>query len=262
MSLLKIEVDADNLLNRQFSALEQKNLPFAVMQACNATAVDIRENWKSTARRVFDRPTPLTVNAVLYRKATKQTLAAEVYIRDEAHKGTPPAKYLFPQVEGGSRGPKGMEKLLRSAGILPQGMFAVPGQGAQLDGYGNVKSGQVRQIISQLRAGDQFLGSVSNETDDSRARRLRRQAKRGTRGGNFFALKQAHGRLRPGIYERIVTGFGSAVRSIFIFVRQPHYRVRYDIFALAQRQWNKLMPFHFNRELQKAVDTSKYRGRL
>ena len=32
MSLVKIDVDADNVLARQFTDLERKNLPFAVMQ--------------------------------------------------------------------------------------------------------------------------------------------------------------------------------------------------------------------------------------
>ncbi len=260
MSLVRIEVDADNLLGRTFTDLERQNLPFAVVQACNATAFEIRETWKRTAPRVFDRPTSLTINAAQYKKATKQKLYAEVFLRDEAAKGTPPAKYLLPQVEGGTRRLKGVERLLQSAQVMPVGMFAVPGQGAPLDQYGNVKSGQVRQIISQLKAGDQFLGSQSNMTGASRERRLKRERKRGG-GGHYFALNQSRGKLRPGIYERITTGFGSAVRSIFVFTRHVSYRPRYDIFALAQRTWDKLMPFHFSRELQKAVDTSKFRGR-
>lgn len=129
-SLIRIDVDADNMLARQFTALERTQLPFAVMQAVNATAFEIRETWKTTARRVFDRPTPLTINAVLYQKATRQRLFATVFIRDEAHKGTPPAKYLQPQVEGGQRRLKGMERLLQGANLMPQGRYAVPGKGA------------------------------------------------------------------------------------------------------------------------------------
>lgn len=260
MSLVKIAVDADNLLNRQFSEIERKNLPFAVMQACNAVAYEIRETWARTASRVFDRPTQLTIKAAQYEKATKQKPYAVIKLRDEALKGTPPAKYLLPQVEGGTRRLKGMERLLQSKGAMPQGMFAVAGKGAHLDAHGNVSAGQVRQIISQLQAGLE-AGYMSNESATSRARRLKRQAKRGERGGNYFTLKTRRGRLLPGVYERLNTGFGSAVRSVFVFVRSVRYRQRYDIFGLAQRQWNKLMPFHFNRELGKAVQTSKFRGR-
>ena len=261
---LKIEVDADNLLGRQFSELERTQLGFAAMRASNAVAFELRNTWKTTAQRVFDRPTPFTMNAILYRKATKDRPFAEVFVRDEAAKGTPPAKYLLPQVEGGSRRPKGMEALLRSSGAggeawLPAGMFAVPGQGAKLDAFGNVPSGQVRKIISQLRAGRES-GYVSNESDALRGKRVRRQNRRGG-GGRYFVQRTRRGKLLPGIYERIVSGFGSGVRSIFIFVRKPTYRRRYDIFGLAQRQWNRLMPFHFNRELAKAVQSAVLRGR-
>ena len=258
-SLIKIDVDADNVLARQFTALERTQLPFAVMQAVNATAFEIRETWKRTAQRVFDRPTPLTINAVLYQKATRQRLFATVFIRDEAHKGTPPAKYLQPQVEGGQRRLKGMERLLQGAQLMPQNRYAVPGKGAPLDAYGNVKAGTVRKILSQGRAGLE-AGYTSNETEAGRARRLRRQKKRGG-GGSYFVLQKQRGKLMPGIYERYTSGFGSGVKSIFVFVTTPTYSARYNIYGLAQRQWNTLMPFHFNRELAKALETSKFRGK-
>lgn len=257
MPRLQIEVDADNMLGRQFTELERSQLPFAVMQACNATAFEIRETWKRTAPRVFDRPTRMTINAAQVHKATKQRLYAQIFIRDLAHKGTPPAKYLLPQVAGGDRRPKGMERLLMSKGAMPQGMFAVPGKGAPMDAYGNVRSGVVRQIISQAGAGLES-GYTSNETEVSRKRR---RARRNSKRGDFFVIKKKHGRLLPGVYERFKFGAGSIVRSIFVFVRSVRYQPRYNIFGLAERQWNKLMPFYFNRELQKAIETSKFRGR-
>src|SRR5690606_24095677 len=149
--------------------------------------------------------------------------------------------YLFPQVEGGERRHKGLERLLQSKGAMPAGMFAVAGKGPELDSHGNVRAGQVRQIISQLGAGME-AGYVSNESEASRSRRLRRQGKKGVRGGNYFALRQRRGRLLPRVYARLRTGFGSGVRGIFVFVRAVSYRPRYDIFGLAQRQWDKLMP--------------------
>lgn len=72
MSLIRVEVDPGGLLDRQFTAIEQQNLPFAVMQATNKTAFEVRESWRREAGRVFDRPTPLTQSAALYTKATKQ----------------------------------------------------------------------------------------------------------------------------------------------------------------------------------------------
>ena len=264
-SLIKIDVDADNMLARQFTALERTQLPFAVMQAVNATAFEIRETWKRTAQRVFDRPTPLTMNAVLYRKATKQQLYATVFIRDEAHKGTPPDKYLQPQVEGGQRRLKGMERLLQGANLMPQNRYAVPGKGAPLDAYGNVKSGEVRKIISQLQAGRE-QGYVSNESAVSRRRRHRREDRSGASRSDYFVIRQKTGPLVPGIWQRArtYTGAGghSGVWLVYAFVGRAHYSPRYDIYGLAQRQWNTLMPFYFNRELAKALETSKYRGKV
>jgi hypothetical protein len=258
MSLIKIQVDADDMLNRHFTEIEQKNLPFAVMQAVNATAFGVREAWKKEAPRVFDNPVPLTVNAAQYRKATKNKLYAEVFLRDEATNGTAPAKYLLPQVEGGTRRKKGLEVLLQAKGVMPAGMFAVPGKGAQLDANGNIQKGQINKILSQLGARNDAL---QNETDTSRDRRRKRAAKKGERGGEFFAIQKPRGRMLPGIYERLRTGFGSGVRSLLIFVNRTSYTPRYNIFAYAQRTWDKLMPFHFQRELEKAVQTSKFRGK-
>lgn len=256
MSLLRIEVDPEGLLNRHLTDLERRQLPFAAMQAANATAVEIRETWARTAPRVFDQPTPMTVKAAQYEKATRSRPFAIIKLRDEAVGGTPPARYLAAEVEGGTRARKGMERLMQAKGAMPAGFFAVAGKGATLDAYGNVKASQVSQILSQLGA---RIDPYQNETEASRKRQRRREAKQGRR--KVFALQQKRGRLLPGIYERLTTGFGSALRSIFIFVPMARYKARYDIFGLAQRTWNKVMPFHFARELDKAVQSSQYRGR-
>ena len=259
MSVLRIEVDQGDMLSRRFGELEKQNLPSAMIRASNSVAYEIRQTWKRTAGQVFDRPMPMTQNAAQYEKATKAKPYAIIKLRDEALKGTPPARYLFPQVEGGGRGQKGMEKLLERASILPPGMYAVPGKGANLDEFGNIRAGQVRQIISQLQAGRE-AGYTSNETAQGREKRLKRQRVRGG-GGSYFATDKKRGRLPAGIYEHIAFASGNAVRSIFIFVQQVRYKPRYDIFGMAQKRWEELMPFFFDRELEKAVAESKLRGK-
>ena len=67
--------------------------------------------------------------------------------------------------------------------------------------------------------------------------------------------------MLAGIYERIGGKRNSRLRSIFIFVRSASYRKRYDIFGLAQKIYTRRFPFYFERELAKAVETSKFRGR-
>ncbi|MCC4600302.1 hypothetical protein [Xanthomonas melonis] len=251
MSQIRIAVDAANLLGRQLSALEREQLPFAIMQACNATAFEIRETWKRTAPRVFDRPSPLTINAALYTKATKQSPFAEIFLRDRASNGTSPAKYLLAEVEGGTRRRKGLEVLLQAKGLMPAGQFAQMGRGASLDQFGNVRRSQVKAVLSQLQA--QSPQQIAGRESSARSRK--RQSSK-NRGGQYFAITKQRGRLKPGIYERVGTGFGSAVRSIFIFTESASYTPRYDIFGLAQRTWDKLMPFYFNRELDKAIQSA------
>ena len=145
---------------------------------------------------------------------------------------------------------------LAAQGILPAGMQAVPGKGVDLDGFGNIAGSTMNRVLSQLGA---RFDPLQNETDTSRARRQKREAKQ--RRGDYFAVKQKRGGLRPGIYQRVRTGFGSAVRSILAFVRPASYKPRYRIFDLAERMYPRLFAFHFENELRKAVETSKFRGR-
>lgn len=263
MSLLRIEVDPGNLAQRVFTDIEKEQIPFATRQATNAVAFQMREEWRKQAMRQFDRPRALTLNAILYRKAVKgQRDYAEVYVRDEAFKGTPPAKYLQAQVNGGERKLKPFERLLRDKGILPAGEFAVPGKGAQLDSHGNIKAAQITQILSQLGAQND---PQQNTTEASTARRRNKRVK--SRGGEYFAPRRndpnryRHAHLALGVYERVQTGFGGAIRSVLHFVRQANYQPRFKVFEIAQRQWQVLMPFYFNRELAKAVASSRLRGR-
>lgn len=249
--LLSIAVDPNNVLGRQLTALERTQLPFALSRALNQTAFEVRQGWADEMPRVFDRPTPLTQRAVVYRKASKRDLAAEIKLRDEAFKGTPPAKYLEAQVMGGTRRRTGKERKLASAGLLPAGHFVVPGSNAPLDAYGNIPLGQVNRILSQVRAqGD----GTANESDVSRVRRNRREKRKTGYTTQYFALKQRRGRLGPGVYQRIRLGrLGSAVRSVLRFVKSVSYRPRYPIFGLAQRIFDRRFPENFERSLHQAV---------
>ncbi|UZW62757.1 hypothetical protein [Lysobacter enzymogenes] len=261
--LVRIEVDTGDLVKQEFTELEQKNLPFAVMRAVNSTADELKNVWAKAMPRVFDRPTPMTQRAIGVKKARytrgsdgqRVSEAAEVYIRDDAFKGTPPANYLLPQVEGGTRKPKRFEKLLQARGALPAGMFAVPGKGAPLDAYGNITGGVTNQILSQLGA---QTDRYQNQTEISVKRR---KSRRSNKRGDMFALSRRRGRLPAGVYERFAFGARSIVRSILVFVTGVHYTKRYDIFGMAQRSYSKLLPFFFRRELDKAVQTSKFRGK-
>ncbi|MDQ3160596.1 MAG: hypothetical protein M3Q51_06180, partial [Pseudomonadota bacterium] len=99
---------------------------------------------------------------------------------------------------------------------------------------------------------------LQNQTETSTKRR--RASKRNKRG-EMFALKKPRGRLLPGVYERFKFGATSIVRSLLIFVKPGTYKPRYRIFDMAERLYNRQFKFQFERELAKAVETSKFRGR-
>lgn len=215
---------------KAFGDLGQRGLESASIRASNTLAFGARSEWQKTAQRVFDRPVALTINAALVRKAAKGKPFAEVYIRDEAFKGTPPVKYLIAQVEGGPRAATRFERALQAAGILPRGMFAVPARGVQLDAFGNVPRGVHTRILSALKANRDSFQNSRGASQRGRSQRKRT---------GYFALPRGEGDLPPGIYERLAINFSygatSAIRLVFAFVRQPSYRPRYNVYQVAQQ---------------------------
>jgi hypothetical protein len=69
-------------------------------------------------------------------------------VKDNAFgKNTPADRYLLPEIDGGSRGQKSMERLLQRSGLPKSVWYAVPSAGVQLDGNGNVKRSHITQIL-------------------------------------------------------------------------------------------------------------------
>ena len=78
-----------------------------------------------------------------------------------------------------------------------------------------------------------------------------------------FAMAACLGVMAVAVFVNVVLryGFGSGVAIILAFVRKASYRPRYRIFDLAERMYPRLFEFHFDNELRKALETSKFRGR-
>lgn len=212
--------------------------PRSIVIALNDAAFAVRTGWMSEISKVFDRPTPITQRAPLVKKATQQNPQAEIYIRNEATKGTPPAEYLIAQAEGGQRSQKPFERRLARVALGRQ--FYVPGKGAAdlLNAYGNMPARVISKILSQLQA---RFDPSQNETEKSRARRLRKQRKKGG-GGSFFVLANNRGKLKAGVvYERINEGNGeSRVRSVLFPVdAAPSYRQRFKPVEITTRIFNR-----------------------
>ncbi len=247
---MKMTVSADFADVRASIRAAGKQGEFAAMVAINKTAKLIKEDLRKEMQRVFDRPTNFTLNSLRTKPATRSVLSAYVWLKDEAGKGTPADKYLAPQIFGGRRDVKKMERALQSAGLMPYRWFAVPAAGAQMDNYGNVKRSQVVQILSQLKV--QYAGGYTSKRSSNTAskRSVRRQ------GVEYFALPKQVGKLKPGIYLRRQFAHGSAIKPVFLFVQSIRYQPRFDFFGVGDRTAAENFPRIFDQELEKALRTA------
>lgn len=227
----------------------QRLIPEAARDALNDTAMDSRTAELGKIGGVFDRPVSLTKRAVLYRKASLTTLTARIFLLDElSGNGTPPAKYLTPQIKGGPRPAKGFEKRLRAAGVMRPDEFAIPAIGQPRDAYGNLPRGLINRVLSQLQAAG-GSGYMANETSRSKRRNKHSRAVR------YFVpsgYRQEKGisRLPRGIYERR----GKAIRAVMIFVSgAPTYRRRYDFGQATLAKAGRVFGVHFSQRFRSAI---------
>lgn len=204
---------------------------FAQVVALTRTGQEVKQAEYEEMSNVFVSPTPYTLNSVFLKPATKAKPEATVFIKDDqatSQAGIPATKYIGPEIDGGSRSIKRFEKRLQLDGAMPAGWFAVPGEFARLDQYGNISRGQITQILSQLTL-TKVSGYSANISPRSRKGAIKRA------GGQFIALPQGRGKLLPGIYQ--VTQFGvgrSSPRPVIIFVKSVNYSKRLDFFGVAE----------------------------
>lgn len=215
---------------------------FAHVVALTRTGQDVKRAEEAEIASRFDRPTPYTRRAVQLTTATLDRPVAIVELKDDgANDGSGhigPTNYLSAQIEGGSRRLKRFENSLQLAGYMPKGWFAVPGRYARLDAYGNLSRGQIIQILSQLRITlvTGFTRNLPYDAGPLSRKKIDRAYKRA--GGQFFALPNGRGRLRPGIYQRATaaqTGPQVRPRPVVIFIPSATYRKRYDFHGIAER---------------------------
>lgn len=247
---VRLEVTSDlPALIAKIDHLRRDQLPYAIARAVTKTAQLVKRAEEYEMPFALDRPTPYTMSSLYLSPATKAIPVATVWLKDDAGKGTPAAKYLFPEIAGGARSVKRFEKRLQLMGILPPGMYAVPGDAAPLDAYGNVSAGLIEQILSALGAAEIKAGYQANRNRTALSRRRK--------GGNiaeYFVGRPGGAPL--GIYRRYAFAHGSAVKPILMFVRQPIYQSRYNFPEIAARVVREEFPSQFSDAYQLAVRTA------
>jgi len=226
-----IKVDAKGFSRqlKELKDIEQKAMPYAAAAALTKTAVGLRQALSAEMNNIFDRPTPYTLRAFEYHAATKEKLEARVWLRETAGgpgsrrtSTQPPSVWLQPQIFGGPRRDKGSERQLRKDGLLPIGKYVVPGKGAQLDQYGNIKRGDVTKALAGVR----------------------KKSKR------YFVMYRDKKPI--GIGQRTSRGKGG-MSVLLAFVDKPTYSRRLPFHQVAERYVEQHLPAEFDKALEAMV---------
>ena len=253
--IITVKHDLDTTLRSLMG--EQKQVLFGTAMALTQTAKDIETAEYKEMRDVFDRPTPLTMNS-LYVVAAKPTrLQAIVGIKDTITKGVPASKYLQASMTGGVRALKKHEVALRSVGLLPDGHYAVPGSGAEIDAFGNMKRSQIVQILAYFKTFG-AAGYTANMTEQSRKRFERKQGRAKAAGNaQFFVGRPADGKLPLGIWQRYQYARGTAIKPIILFVRGVSYEKIFDFEYVGQKTVERYWDVNWRRGLDHAYKTAR-----
>lgn len=207
----------------------QKQIPFATALALTRTGQKIKAEERATVSRVFDRPTPWTLNSLMLKPATKQKPEANVWFKDQVSQGTPAGSYLLPEVYGGERSHFRFEGALRAAGVLGRDEYAIPASGAPRNAYGNLNRGIYGRVLSDLGAGGKEAS--------------------GTARIFVGTVGRAHG---------IFQATGKDAKLLFVFTTKvPAYRKRFPFFDVAAKVQESTYQEEFTKALDEAIRTAK-----
>lgn len=247
--MIEIELRADliPLLNRLQNF--QWEIPFVIASSLTKTAVKVKPEIRKEMEKVFDRPTRYTLNSIFVEPAKKKDAnpTARVGLKDgrTTKQGTPPAHYLWPQIAGGSRSLTPFEYILRTAGILPLGMFVVPGKGCEIDPTtGNVSTGQINAILSRFNLNEmarKYPGTRKRKTKYAGAQYFIAHGNRLARFAGFIRQPTSN-HLPEGIWQRMPDHH---VSPIYLFVKRMNYHRIFEFDQVARGAALKLLPGEF-----------------
>lgn len=208
--MISVKVDASAVI-RHLNDVQKRQLPFIMAKSLTMTAGDVQSELKKKMPSVFDRPNRWTFNALFKKGATKSNLTASVGLKDEVAKGTPAFKYLSPQIFGGARRVKRFERALQAIGAMPKDMISEPTKYADIDAYGNMRKGQIVQILKQLRGVQEGV----------KGRRVS--------GNRYVAIQPGARNLPAGIWL-FKAGDRKNIKPIMLFVKKATYQKRWAFF--------------------------------
>jgi hypothetical protein len=217
MIFARLSFDASTF-ERRMSDAERKQYPYAMMLALNETVIGGRKAVQQEMDKVFDRPTPYAKRGVVYDRAWKDKLVADVAITgDRTRGGLPATAFLGPEVYGGQRALKAFERQLQERGHLLSGEVTVPASKVKLDRYGNVAQAFLNRVMADLQIDYRGAGATRRRTDRSLKTNKRYRTAR------FFVPKRG-GRLAPGVYQRDPRD--QSIFPVLLFVSARSYAKR------------------------------------
>ena len=226
----------------------ERVMPYAAATALTRTASALAKTvLPAEMQRVFDRPNRYTLGSLRAIGARRDKLTAAVWVKDDApNNGTRPEDYLLPNVASGPRNEKRFERAMRYAGLLPSGWRAVPGQGAPLDAFGNLRRGEIQRILTATRTA---FDPAQRKTASARSQKNAKNAPYfgvTPTVGRFVGgeYRESRSRLTPGVYRRQ----GRSIKPVLIFTKtQPRYRQLLDFVGIAERYTLEQFPAEYQR---------------
>ena len=121
---------------------------------------------------------------------------------------------------------------LKTAGLLPHGLQAVPGRGAKLNRFGNMTKGAISKAV---------IGAQASE--DRRAQEGRTK---------YFVMRKAGKPI--GIAARFSK---SRMDMVMAFVSSASYQTRLDFYGVGQKAVDRKFSVEVTKSLEQAIRTAK-----
>ena len=134
------------------TALDEKNISFAVAKAMTLTGQYAQNKLKVALSAAIDRPTPYTMNSTFVTFASPSKLFMEVGIKNKARSGRIPAgRYLQAFINGQQPTSKAVD--LAASKIAGYRGVLVPSKQSpvKLNRYGNITLGKYKEIVGGAR---------------------------------------------------------------------------------------------------------------
>lgn len=247
---MKIDIQITGLKEVQAQlGAQAKQATYAASRALTTAAYAVNDRLKKDMATNFaGGATPYSLRAFKVTKADKATLTSEVNLRTDAPDGgTRYDKALAHMFTGGRRKYKRLEGWLRGRGLLPAGLTIAPGSGMPLDGYGNMRTGALTEM----------LGVIGSQRANLRVYSRTGRGKAQKAVGYFVVLPGDRTKKHPGIYKRLESGTTSTIIPMVLYVGPSSYRKAVDLDRLGREVVEKTFQPAFDAELQRALANAK-----